>query len=511
MAKVIKTCVILCCVYFVFSCSDSYENIPVQGEGSQIQLFIPGASEVQVYSTATARENYIEDCFVVVFRGGSYYMTEKIDVSDIIANGEASALLPQLTTFKIEDGDRVYVICNTGLATVPAGITAESDINGKFPPAKAYYFSGEALPMSGSTTWSSSSSTTVILTRAVAKVQVRLGESFSMEGFDFAADMVWDMNVFLENINLCGFVVCNYAGKSDILQPSAPALSQTKSDSTGFYGTYEKFIRLMQYATADSMAIYVSEYPNSTIDCEGNTINDDVFNEKRQYLLMMDRVVNNRPPGIAGAIVGFWRLDFYDAASKKYLDIKRNHTYTFTINKIRSTPYLNEPAGRSLSSIFTVEPFEAVGMNLPGSNIEYTMEVEDDWANVIYSNGQYALLLSADTINDGNVDLPFYLKAHIPAGFDKDLIRMRIAIVRDREGWAGGLASTALELSINGTPVTVTYTMAINTPMFHADGTINTLRFNFDDLHPRAQYYDNANMYIYMGNIQRKVPIKLTP
>jgi hypothetical protein len=46
-----------------------------------------------VYSTATADENRIEDCFVVVFRDGSYYNMEEIEVDKIMANGEASGFI----------------------------------------------------------------------------------------------------------------------------------------------------------------------------------------------------------------------------------------------------------------------------------------------------------------------------------------------------------------------------------------------------------------------------------
>jgi Xaa-Pro aminopeptidase len=183
----------------------------------------------------------------------------------------------------------------------------------------------------------------------------------------------------------------------------------------------------MQYATADKMAVYVSEYPNKTTDCEGlPIIPDNAFSDKRQYLLMMDRINDNNVPGgsMSGnsSLVGYWRLDFYDAANKKYLDIKRNHTYTFTINKILSGPYIHFGGGAPLS-----EGFQNLSLfggdisvwHLPGSNIEYQVTVEDDWANNISSNGQYSLSVSADTINDvetrciaslhANFNVPFIL------------------------------------------------------------------------------------------------------
>ncbi|MDR1115208.1 MAG: hypothetical protein LBL33_03495 [Tannerella sp.] len=518
MKKIIKACIIFCCISFAFGCSDD-ESLPAVPEEPRIALLIPGADEVRVYSTATADENRIEDCFVVVFRDGSYYNMEEIEIDKITANGKASALLPQLQNFEIESGDRIYVICNTGLSAPPTGIT-ESNINDKFPPAKAYYFSGEALPMSGSAVWSSSSSTTVTLTRAVAKVQIKLGENFSMgnlETFFYPMDesLYWDADFFKENINLCGFVVGNYAGKSDILQPSPPGLSQTPSSAPGNYDflwTDDNYIRLMQYATADNMAVYVSEYPNSTMDFEGSTIPDDAFNSKRQYLLMVDWIENNRP-GNANGLAGIWRLDFYDAANKKFLDIKRNHTYTFTINRIRSNPY-PLPFGGS----YSVYPLSKVFINagyemLPASNIEYTVAVEDNWANRIYSNGQYALLLSRDTINDGNINLPLYLKVCVPAGVDISSMTSGMAsgnmmAVYDSEYSPAGGTSSAFTVYLNGNPLMGNSNITIAIPTIGEPTNIYT--FTFNPSHPRAQYFDDASLHIWIGNIYKRIPIKLT-
>jgi hypothetical protein len=517
MKKIIKACMILWCASFVFGCSDNVSIPEVrEEEESRIALFIPGSSEVRVYSTATTAENYIEDCFVVVFKDG-YKNSEKVDVSNIMANGDAMAMLPQLS-FKIEAGDTVYVICNTGLTAVPANIESitANNINATFPPAKACYFSGEALPMSGSTVWSPTTSSTVTLTRAVAKVQVQLGESFSIGGhFDdpppFSSThfgiLKWDPDLFRNNLNLCGFIVNNYAGKSDMMPPSS-GLSHTRSDSTGVYGTYENVIRLMQYATADNMAVYVSEYPNSTTGCDGSSFADDVFKDKRQYLLMVDRIDNNNMPGtVAGSDIGFWRLDFYDAVNKKFLDIKRNHTYTFTINKIRSLPYIAGGWGGVMPLPEFVQFLNNNGLdtwNLPVSNIEYTIEVKEDWANAVYSNGQYALLLSADEINDGNVHLPFKIKVYVPAGVDPNQFWVDPNLyVVDRDG-NNNSGSNALNTYNNGI-------LIVQAPL-PVDGTTTTLTFTWNPSHSTAPNFSDGSIYIVgLGNLQKRIPIKLTP
>jgi hypothetical protein len=508
MEKVTRASIVLWCAIFASGCSvdERMEAVPQEEEASRIAIFIPGAEEVRVYSTATADENRIEDCFVVVFdQSGVFRTAEKIDVLDITNNGEATALLPQLSTVKLNIDDRVYVLCNTGLSAAPTGII-ESNINSKFPPAKDYYFSGEALPMSGSVRWSPTAASTVTLTRAVAKVQVRLGETFSvgnLESFPYLTLGVWDADFFKYNVRRCGFIAGNYAGRSDILQPSS-GLSQTLSGNPSFF-TYEKYIRLMQFATADSMAIYISEYPNSTKDREGTTIPDDVFDVKRQYLFMLDRVDNNIL-GNDDGLVGLWRLDFYDAANKKYLDIKRNHTYTFTINRIQSMPYILPVGALGNSTLSGLFQIPGLSLNVPASNVEFTIEVkeEDNWANAIYSNGQYAVLLSAGTINDGNINLPFKIKVYTPAGIDP-LSNGSIAVYDSEQSPAGGTAS-AFTVYRNGSSVTDYANLPFEFP---ADGTTDVITFKFDHLHARASYFNDAGLYIYLGNISRKIPIRL--
>jgi hypothetical protein len=415
-------------------------------EESRIKLFIPNANEVQTYSTATPRENYIEKCVVITFYGDTKAKKNAgiiDDVNKITNNGMANALLPQLS-FKIGSGDIVYVICNTELdESALNSITTESDING-IKPGRDYYFGGEALPMSGKTeSWSMSS--VITLTRAVAKIQIKLGDTYtSGSGFHQGnRHPSWSWERFEERY--CGFVICNYAGKSNIMD-SIPLLSKNLSGNNPIYGIHEKALRFMQYAaTEDSMAIYVSEYQNSVKDCYGAPILANKFDKNRLFLLMINQVVAGKPSG-PGLRVAMWRLDFYDAMTKTFLDIKRNHTYTFTINQIRSTPYF-ETIDHSDNDIYwmlntcnTCNTNYQVWNN-PGSNIEYTVRVEDDWTNAIYSNGQYALSFSTDSITD--LTVPFLIKANIPPEFDAFQIRSLLNIY-DRRGVRVGVPTSPL-------------------------------------------------------------------
>jgi hypothetical protein len=475
-------------------------------EESRIKLFIPNANEVQTYSTATPRENYIEKCAVITFYGDTRAKknAEIIDdVNKITNNGMANAMLPQLS-FKIGTGDIVYVICNTELnESALNSITTENDIN-NIKPAKDYYFGGEALPMSGKIPSWSTSSFVVTLTRAVAKVQIKLGDTYTPgAGFDEGnRHPAWSWQTFEERY--CGFVICNYAGKSDIMESSS--LSANKSNKTPFYGTHDGAIRFMQYAaTEDSMAIYVSEYQNSVKDCEGADIPPGKFDKKRLFLLMVNQLVAGKPfsPSLQ---VAMWRLDFYDAATKTFLDIKRNHTYTFTINKIRSTPYfeyinsMNDDMEWMLNTCTTCDTDYQVWNN-PGSNIEYTVRIEDDWANAIYSNGQYALSLSLDSITDPKI--PLLIKTHIPPEVDASQIKTHSLLIFDKRGSLVGDEGTALVIEGEVAPLYVSHGGHI----FPTNGTIDTVRFIYHPEHDDAQYLDSANMIIYYGNIRKIIPV----
>ena len=480
---------------FVTGCIGDQEIAPFEkNENNRLRLWIPEAKDVQVYSTATPNENRIEDCFVVVFtNSGVYKNGEKIDISRITGNGMASSLLPQLS-FNLVNGDRIYVICNTGLTSLPVGITAESDIDVMFKPAKDYYWEGEALPMSGYSSSYDVLSSTIEMIRCVAKVQVKLGESFNIGGKENIPE--WNNFVATFDESLCGFVMANYAGKSNIMPPMS-GFSQNLSGLSAFYGatSENKFIRFIQHAGNNDLAtIYISEYANSTKDCEGNTIADNVFNQKRQFLLMVDKVSSSALLGNGTIVPNAWRLDFYDAKNEKYLDIKRNHHYIFTINKIRSMPYRYDVSSYNVSNAFAVD--QQVWHN-SGSNIEYTVVVSEDWALKNYSNGQYALSLSADTLNDETMTLR--LKAQVPVGVDAGQITTHVILAYDSNDLPIGQPGDNLEISgcINR-----------NTGVsFLADGTVTTLTFkvnNYQDL-------DGAYLHVYLGNIYKKILLSFNP
>jgi hypothetical protein len=78
------------------ACNNDIE-IPEESEEAEqcIELFVPDAQEVSVYSAATVSECMIDT--VCVFKAdSSISFIEKIDSSQVTNNGQATQLLPQL-------------------------------------------------------------------------------------------------------------------------------------------------------------------------------------------------------------------------------------------------------------------------------------------------------------------------------------------------------------------------------------------------------------------------------
>lgn len=356
---------------FIFSifCFIACDNeiapgIDPQEETQEFKLFMPDAEKVNVYSTATVSECMIDKIWVLEFNNstGALLNSELIDGSDIVGNGQATQLLPQLS-FKLTNGSRVVCIANSDAQTYPhpnvSSITY-ANINTYFPLiSNAYYDGGEHLPMYGDFIWATSRYTCE-MTRAVAKVQVRMGTSVSDVTESFSA----------ENVD---YIVYNQA-RGGYIRPSG-TITGIPQSSPGIKTDEQYYLIQKGNATEQETNVYFYEYPSSTQTGSGVAVLDNVFHKDRQHVIL------KKGTGPNPSDTTYYRLDFYDPITKKYLDTKRNHHYLFTINKVRSEGYTNLSQAQSN----------------PGSNIEYTVLVEDG-SQSITSNGQYAIVTNVDTV-----------------------------------------------------------------------------------------------------------------
>lgn len=260
------------------------------------------------------------------------------------------------------DKERIYVVCNltnrssvsgTGDFLVDETVSEEQLRNyssqGLIRGFSNLKDEGQSIPMYGWMEWNEKATSNVcLLTRCLAKITV-----------DAAADLFTGKQVYWEwkNLNYSDFVLDSEyrgiyqgaingvatSGKYDLLSATTPV-----DESIGLVTTY-----------------YPLEYKHS-VYALGDVVDEKKFSQDRSMLLL---TVQNPD----GSNKEYYRLDFWDKETGKYLDIVRNHAYRFNITKLKSKGYTSAQ--------------EAI--QNPGSNIEYTITVSDKWTQGFNSNGQY--------------------------------------------------------------------------------------------------------------------------
>jgi hypothetical protein len=335
--------------------------IPVEPQETQprqpLELFMPDADMVSVYSTATVSECMIDTVWVLVFNGNTKRWVEKIGRSAVMNNGQATQLLPQLK-HKIENGNTVICVANVAPNPDTTSVTP-NNINTCFKTKTLTHYDGDDyLPVYGKIdSWSPTGSYTCRMTRAVAKIQVQMGIATADVPTDFRPDNV---TYEIRNISSGGYV---QSGSTPTGIPGAAGVSTSSFK-----------IRPQENATEAETNAFIYEYQSGihTIDDATTDIGIKNFHIKRPHIIL------TKGTGVGAR---YYRLDFYNRADSSFLDIIRNHHYIFTINKVSSEGYT------------TV----ADAQNNPGSNIEYTISVKDG-SQAITSNGQYAIVTSVDTV-----------------------------------------------------------------------------------------------------------------
>ncbi|MDR0742825.1 MAG: hypothetical protein LBF05_00490 [Tannerella sp.] len=326
-------------------------------ESYSIELRMPEATKVSVYSEATESECTIDSIWVLEFdKGTAKLKNYELVKSGITNNGYATQLLPKLS-FKPDNGNLIICIANCDTIKQLDNNLKESDINNYFSPSSVhkYYVEGEALPMYGKFTWATLRYTCE-MTRAVAKIQIQMGTGVSDVTGNFKAENV-SYNIF------------NH-GDGGFIQPNNN-LGIAKT-SLGFSSTATLHL-LQNDAAGINKTVYLYEYPTGATDVFGNPVNKEDFAINRQHIILEKNDGTN-------PATYYYRLDFYNNNADTFFHTKRNHHYLFTINKVRSEGYTSLKEAQ----------------DNPGSNIEYEVEIKDN-SQSITSNGQYAIVTSVDT------------------------------------------------------------------------------------------------------------------
>jgi len=363
-------------VFFAFDilllggCNDDTEMENINSsQKNVISLSIPDAELVQVRSVANESECKISGIQVFVYNDSHasspvYYQEGKADLSFLFGNGTASPTVT-LREYIPADKERIYVVCNLTNRSSASGAgdflinkTASEEqlrnytSQGMMKGFSALQSEGRTIPMYGWIEWNEKATSNVcLLTRCLAKVTVDAeADLFSgkqvywewrnLNYSDFTLDSEYKGGIYQGSINESGS-----SEKHDLLSATTP-LDVTKGLVTSYYPL---------------------EYEHS-VYALGNKIDKKTFSKNRAMLLL---AVQNPD----GSNKEYYRLDFLDKETGEYLDIIRNHSYRFTIAKLKNKGYDTE--------------LEAI--QNPGSNIEYTVTVSDNWSRGYASNGQYLI------------------------------------------------------------------------------------------------------------------------
>ena len=345
---------------------------------NEIQLSIPDAKLVQVRSVASEKECMINSLQVLIYNdtytsAPIYYQEGKSgQLSFLFGNGTASPTIT-LKDYIPQNGDRVYVLCNmTDRNSISDKgdyllneTTSEEQLKNYSSQGLMKGFSSsqkeeQSIPMYGWIEWNEMATSNVcLLTRCLAKITVNANleqlfpdkkvywEWKNLNYSDFVLDSDYQGDIYKGNINENGI-----SEKHDLLSATTPV-----DESKGLVPSY-----------------YPLEYKHSTYAL-GKEVDKNRFSEDRAMLLL---TVQN----IDGSGKEYYRLDFWDKNTGAYWDILRNHSYLFNITKLKSKGYTTEQ--------------EAI-LN-PGSNIEYSVTVSDNWSQGFASNGQYLIKTDREEI-----------------------------------------------------------------------------------------------------------------
>lgn len=361
------------------SCSDD-NKIETQNpfRANEIQLSIPDAELVQVRSVASEKECIINSLQVLIYddihiSAPIYYQEGKSgQLSFLFGNGTASPTIT-LKDYIPQNGDRVYVLCNMADRNLISDkgdyllneTTSEEQLKSYSSQGLMKGFSSSqkeerTIPMYGWIEWNETATSNVcLLTRCLAKITVNANleqlfpdkkvywEWKNLNYSDFVLDSDYQGDIYKGNINENGI-----SEKHDLLSATTPI-----DESKGLVTSY-----------------YPLEYKHSTYAL-GKEVDKNKFSEDRAMLLL---TVQN----IDGSGKEYYRLDFWDKNTGAYWDILRNHSYLFNIMKLKSKGYTTEQ--------------EAI-LN-PGSNIEYSVTVSDNWSQGFASNGQYLIKTDREEI-----------------------------------------------------------------------------------------------------------------
>ena len=476
-------------ILILSSCVDDNETGTINSSPANvIQLSIPDAELVQVRSVATGKECMISNLQVLIYNDAHtaapvYYQEGKsTQLSFLFGNGTASPTIT-LTDYIPQNGDRVYVLCNMTDRTSINETTSEDQLKNYSSQGQMKGFSSSqkeerTIPMYGWIEWNEAATSNVcLLTRCLAKIVVNANleqlfpdkkvywEWKNLNFSDFILDSDNQGDIYKGNINENGI-----SEKHDLLSAITPI-----DESKGLVTSY-----------------YPLEYKHS-IYALGKEVDKNKFSVDRAMLLL---TVQN----MDGSDKEYYRLDFWDKSTGAYWDILRNHSYNFNISKLKSKGYAT-----------TLEAIQN-----PGSNIEYSVTVSDNWSQGFASNGQYLLKTDRESIEllRGIEDPVVMVKIELQAddsgnaNFDNVTTRRIRALGMDKKTLFPYSQMQMYYSVDNKTLIPIKKTTESNLSDSEVDLPVNSNKYWIYACVSNANLEFQGYLEITIGNIIKYIPIK---
>lgn len=349
-------------------CTDEDTAGSTPGEGTLLRLSITDLKEVQVRGLAgDPSADYLTEWYdVFIYRGTDadaapfyHVRREKYENSGssylpgMIGDGSSSPVIS--LGIVPQDGDRIYVFLNcdqTGARftdTLSENELKETVVD-PFP---------DNVPFSGFVTWDSNWDNLLHMQRLTAKVRVKITAPLTNKSVSFLQ-------------------ICNAPKYALAVGGRTPAYEETGE----WTGTETDCWAAKSWSEwyGDVPGLDIPEYGSSVHSAMdgGKVLDAGVFSPQRMAVVML---LTETIESVTKQF--YYRLDFFDKDKKTYMDILRGCRYTFNITKMYSEGYS------------TLEE----ALNMPGSNLEYEITVNDDWTGIYEYNGQYQLNIDRESVS----------------------------------------------------------------------------------------------------------------
>lgn len=349
---------LVCGSLMLQGCTDEDAAGTTSGDETRLRLSITDLKEVQVRGLAgDPSDGYVTEWYdIYVYRGTDPDVYGSRYIPGMVGDGSSSPVIS--LGIVPQDGDRIYVFLNCDqTGTKFTGAISENELKetvvDPFPDNVPI---SNKVPFSGSVTWDSNRDNLFLMQRLSAKVRVKITAPNTKV--------------------ISGLIICNAPKHAWVLGGHTLAYQET-GEWTGTETNCAEEVMSGWYG--DVPGVDIPEYRSSVHSAMngGQELDAGVFSPQRMAVVMVLLEVKE---GITKPF--YYRLDFFDKDNGVYMDILRGFRYTFNITKIHSEGYSNLEEA----------------LNMPGSNLEYEVTVNDSWAGGHEYNGQYQLNISRETL-----------------------------------------------------------------------------------------------------------------